>query len=64
MGLGRFLGRNGDTGKEPDFIRTSRYDGRKSVDFDRFFADPLVKERMEQLRKNVVEPRRKRASSS
>jgi hypothetical protein len=64
MGLGRFLGRNGDPSKEPDFIRTSRYDGRKSVDFDKFFADPVVKERMEQLREKVVEPRRKRASGS
>lgn len=63
MGVGRLFGTNGDSNREPDFIRTSRWNGRKSVDFDKFFADPVVKERMDQVRKRVVEPRRKKRAS-
>ena len=63
MSAGRLFRANGNSGKEPDFIRTSRYDGRKSVDFDKFFADPVVKERMEQLRNRYLKLRRGQAAS-
>ena len=64
MGVSRFFGADGGPDREPDFIRTSGWNGRKSVDFNKFFADPVVKERMDQVRERIVEPRRNRASGS
>lgn len=62
-GMGRFLGKDRRASrKEPDYIGTLGHDGRKYVDFDKFFNNATVQKQLEDLPK-AIKAQQRRAGS-
>lgn len=47
----RLFGKGRKRKKEPDYMKTGRYDGRRSVDREKFLNDERVKEHILRLAK-------------
>lgn len=50
---GFFGRRRRDTRKEPDYVRTSKFDGSKSVELDKFIKDKEIQKQIERLAKEA-----------
>lgn len=46
---GFFGRRRRENRREPDYVRTSKFDGSKSVDLDKFIKNEKIKRQLEQL---------------
>jgi hypothetical protein len=55
--IGKGKAKDASQGKEPKFIDTSRYDGRKTVNLDKLFKDPEAQVQMKQLYEKVIRKR-------
>ena len=46
-----FFARRRKSRKEPSYVRTAAYDGRKYVDLDEFMKDPEIRRQVKELAK-------------